>query len=87
MQLLLNIKRIRIKSETGRTGKMRLEIQGEGSVCAGDISTSSDFQIVNPELHLATLNTPDTRISVEFNVESGTGYIKLNKTKKDQAWL
>ena len=56
MQLLLNIKRIRIKSETGRTGKMRLEIQGEGSVCAGDISTSSDFQIVNPELHLATLN-------------------------------
>jgi DNA-directed RNA polymerase subunit alpha len=74
MQLLLNIKRIRIKSETGRTGKMRLEIQGEGSVCAGDISTSSDFQIVNPELHLATLNTADTKISVEFNVESGTGY-------------
>ena len=82
MQLLLNIKRIRIKSETGRTGKMRLEIQGEGSVCAGDISTSSDFQIVNPELHLATLNTPDTRISVEFNVESGTGYIQAQQNEE-----
>ncbi|MCH8897561.1 MAG: DNA-directed RNA polymerase subunit alpha [Chloroflexi bacterium] len=74
MDLLLNIKRIRIHSRSERTGKMRLEVTGEGRVCAGDISTSSDFEIVNPELHLATLNADDSNLSIEFNVEHGIGY-------------
>ena len=74
MELLLNIKRIRIRSQSDRAGKMRLEVTGEGLVCAGDISTSSDFEIVNPELHLATLDTPTSRLFIEFNVEQGVGY-------------
>ena len=74
MDLLLSIKRIRIHALTKRTGKMRLDVTGEGRVCAGDISTASDYQIVNPELHLATLDNPDVTLSVEFNVESGKGY-------------
>jgi DNA-directed RNA polymerase subunit alpha len=74
MDLLLNIKRIRIRSQSERTGKMRLEVSGEGRVCAGDISTSADFEIVNPELHLATLDSNDSNLSIEFNVEHGTGY-------------
>jgi DNA-directed RNA polymerase subunit alpha len=74
MDLLLNIKRIRINSPAQRTGKMRLEVTGEGTVCAGDISTSADFEIVNPELHLATLNDPEVTLSIEFNVDQGVGY-------------
>ena len=74
MELLLNIKRIRIRSQPNRAGKMRLDVQGEGRVCAGDISTSSDFEIVNPELHLATLDSNDSHLSIEFNVEQGVGY-------------
>lgn len=74
MELLLNIKRIRIRSQSDRAGKMRLDVTGEGRVCAGDISTSSDFEIVNPELHLATLDKDDSRLSIEFNVEQGVGY-------------
>ena len=74
MDLLLNIKRIRIHAQSDRTGKMRLDVQGEGRVCAGDIATSSDFEIVNPELHLATLDDQDANLSIEFNVESGLGY-------------
>jgi len=74
MELLLNIKRIRIRSDSDRAGKMRLEVTGEGLVCAGDISTSSDFEIVNPELHLATLDQADSRLFIEFNVEQGVGY-------------
>jgi DNA-directed RNA polymerase subunit alpha len=53
---------------------MRLEIRGEGRVCAGDIATSADFEIVNPELHLATLDSEDAALSVEFNVDHGKGY-------------
>ncbi len=74
MDLLLNIKRIRINSPAQRTGKMRLEVTGEGTVCAGDISTSADFEIVNPELHLATLDDPEVTLSIEFNVDQGVGY-------------
>ena len=74
MELLLNIKRIRIRAQSERAGKMRLDVTGEGRVCAGDIATSSDFEIVNPELHLATLDSADSRLSIEFNVEQGVGY-------------
>jgi DNA-directed RNA polymerase subunit alpha len=70
----MNVKRIRIHSQSERTGKMRLEVTGEGRVCAGDISTSADFEIVNPELHLATLDAADSTLSIEFNVEPGIGY-------------
>ena len=74
MDLLLSVKRIRIHALAKRPGKMRLDVTGEGRVCAGDISTASDFQIVNPELHLATLDNAEVSLSIEFNVESGKGY-------------
>ena len=74
MELLLNIKRIRIRSQSNRAGKMRLDVTGEGRICAGDVATSSDFEIVNPELHLATLDSGDSHLSIEFNVEQGVGY-------------
>ena len=74
MEFLVNVKGVRIRSMADRPGKMRLEIQGEGRVCAGDIATSGDFEVVNPELHLATLDSDEATLSVEFNVESGKGY-------------
>ena len=79
MDLLLSVKRIRIHALTKRTGKMRLDVAGEGRVCAGDIATASDYQIVNPELHLATLDNPDVGLSIEFNVESGKGYQQVSQ--------
>ncbi len=75
MEILLNIKGIRIRSATGRDGKMRLDVSGGGPVCAGDIMTSPDFEIVNPEQHLATLDDDEVRLSIEFNVRQGTGYM------------
>ena len=80
MDFLLNVKRIRIRSVTGRPGKMRLDIRGEGRVCSGDIATSSDFEIVNPELHIATLDSEDANLSVEFNVDHGKGYQPVSQS-------
>jgi DNA-directed RNA polymerase subunit alpha len=80
MDLLLNIKGLRIRSVTGRPGKMRLnEVRGVGEVCAGDIATSADFEIVNPELHIASLSTSDAMLSMELNVEQGKGYKAADK--------
>lgn len=74
MDIILNTKGVRIKPNNNRPGKMRLEVNGEGEVCAGDISTSSDFEIVNPELHLLSLDSKDASIEIEFNVEQGKGF-------------
>jgi DNA-directed RNA polymerase subunit alpha len=75
VEFLLNIKDIRIRSLTDRPGKMFLEVSGEGIVTAGQIQQTADYEIVNPELHLATLESPDARLSVELTVEQGHGYV------------
>ena len=74
MEILHNIAKVRIRPVSGRPGKMRLEVSGEGTVSAGDIATSSDFEIVNPEQHIATLDSADARLAIEMNVEPGKGY-------------
>ena len=74
MELLRNIQKIRIKPVTGRPGKMRIDVLGEGMVCAGDIATSADFEIVNPELHIATVDSPKGQLSIELNLGTGKGY-------------
>ncbi len=74
MEFLLNVKALRIKSLTGQPGKLTLEKQGEGQICAADINPSTDFEIINPEQHLATIDSPDGRLFVEFDVDLGTGY-------------
>jgi DNA-directed RNA polymerase subunit alpha len=79
-EFLISVKAIRLKSLAGRPGKLRLEISREGAVSAGDIIVSSDFEIVNPELHLATLESSEGRLSVEFNVEQGKGYVPASPT-------
>ena len=78
-ELLVNFKSIRLRSPADRPGKLRLEMAGEGWVTAGDIQVSSDFEIVNPELHLATLDSPESRLNVEFNVEQGKGYVPASQ--------
>lgn len=74
MDILYNIGQVRIRSVTGRPGKMRLEVSGEGVITASDIATSSDFEIVNPEQHIATIDASDGSLSIELNVEPGKGY-------------
>lgn len=77
-ELLLNIKGIRLRSEVDRPGKLRLEVAGQGEVSAGDIMASSDFEVVNPELHLATLDSDESKLSIELNVERGISYAEAS---------
>ncbi|MBA7499709.1 DNA-directed RNA polymerase subunit alpha [subsurface metagenome] len=71
---LLNVKALRLKSLSGQPGKLTLEVKGEGQVCAADIKPSTDFEVVNPELYLATLDSTEASLYVEFDVELGEGY-------------
>lgn len=80
IDFLLNVKAIRLRHLAQRSGKLRLEAEGEGQVRAGDIKPSADFEIVNPELYLATLDAPEARLDVEFNVEIGRGYVPASSS-------
>ena len=73
-EFLLNVKALRLKPITGRPGRLILEVEREGQVCAADIEPSADFEIANPELYLATLDSPEARLHVEFDAELSEGY-------------
>ncbi len=74
VEFLLNVKEIRLKPLSGRPGKLILDVAKEGRVCAADIEPSADFEIANPEVYLATLNSSEARLYVEFDVDLGKGY-------------
>ncbi len=73
-EFLLNVKELRLIPLSGQPGRLVLEVEGEGRVCAADIKPSTDFEIANPELYLATLDSPEAKLYVEFDVELGEGY-------------
>ncbi len=74
IEFLLNVKAIRIKALTERPGKLFLDVSGEGRVTAADIKPSAEFEIINPELYLATLDSKDAKLYIEFDVELGFGF-------------
>ena len=73
-EFLLNVKALRLKPLSGQPGKLILSVEGQGRVCAADIEPSTDFEIANPELYLATLDSPEAKLYVEFDVELGEGF-------------
>jgi len=79
-EFLLNVKALRLKPLSYQPGKLILEVEGEGRVCAADIQPSADFEIANPELYLATLDSPEARLYVEFDVELSKGYKEAEST-------
>ena len=79
-EFLLNVKALRLKPISGQPGRLTLEVEGEGQVCAADIKPSTDFEIANPELYLATLDSPEAKLYVEFDVELAQGYAEAESS-------
>ena len=73
-EFLLSVRAIRLRPLSQGAGRLYLEVEGEGVVTAADITPSADFEVVNPELHLATLDSSEARLYAEFSVELGRGY-------------
>jgi DNA-directed RNA polymerase subunit alpha len=72
VELLLNVKEIRVKSSLDDISTLTLSVKG-GEVKAGDIDCPAGVEIVNPELHIATL-AGNTAFEMELTVEKGLGY-------------
>src|SRR5688572_10182521 len=72
--LILNIKDIVLRCTSDEAVSLRLDKRGPGDVTAADIQTTSDVEILNGELHLATVNAKG-RLAVDLTVEQGRGYL------------
>jgi len=78
IQVMLQIKQLRIKMDGVDSTRMHLEVRGEGTVTAADIITPPEVEIVNPELYLFTVDDSKTKLDIEFTVERGRGYSPAN---------
>ncbi len=75
IEFLLNVKELRLRALSDRPGTLVLDVTGRtGPVTAADIQVPEHYEIVNPDLYLATVDAKDGRLYVEFNVDQGQGY-------------
>ena len=79
IQVMLQIKQLRIKMDGVDSTRMHLEVRGEGTVTAADVITPAEVEIVNPDLYLFTVDNQKTKLDIEFTVERGRGYSPANE--------
>jgi len=79
-EIILNIKELRMKLFTDQPKTLYIDYEGEGEIKASDIKADSDVEILNPDLHIATL-TGTNRFFMELNVNHGRGYVPAEQNK------
>ena len=79
--IILNLKDLVLEVETDDPVTLRLDVRGPAVVTAGDIQQTSDVEILNPDLVLATLNAKG-RLALDITVERGRGYVSADKNKQ-----
>jgi DNA-directed RNA polymerase subunit alpha len=81
-QIVLNVKKLRLKSFAAHPVQLRLIKSGAGAVTAADIAESADVEIVNPDLELLTLDSDAGSIDMDITVETGVGYRAAEHTEE-----
>jgi DNA-directed RNA polymerase subunit alpha len=79
--LILNLKDLVLRCESEEPVTLRIDKRGPGDVTAADIQTTADFEVLNPELHLATVNQRG-RLALDLTVEQGRGYLSAERNKR-----
>ena len=80
-ELIVNLKNIRLKFDGDEEKVLRIEAKGEGEVLAGDIITDGTVEILNPDLHIATI-AEGGNLRMEMTADRGRGYNSSEKNKK-----
>ena len=82
-QIVLNVKKIIAKLYGTGTKTVYIQASGEGEVTAGDIKADGEVEILNPDLHIATLG-PDASLNMELTMSHGRGYVPADRNKVNQ---
>lgn len=82
IELILNLKTVRIKNDNEEPVTITLDVKGPGKIMAGDFKVPSGVEIVNKDTYIAEV-LKSGKISLEANIERGTGYLPTEKQNKD----
>jgi len=82
-EIILNLKGLIARLHSEGTKTVYIEAAGECVVTAGDIKADAEVEILNPDLHIATLG-PDATLSMELTISHGRGYVPAEKNKPAQ---
>ena len=84
-EIIINLKNVRLKLDQNEEKTLRIDVKEPGEVTAGDIITDGTVEILNPDLHIATVSEGGT-LKMELTADMGRGYNNAEKNKKpDQA--
>jgi DNA-directed RNA polymerase subunit alpha len=78
--IILNLKDLVLRVYSDEPVTLRLDVRGPAEITAADIALNSDVEILNPGLHLATLNGSG-RLALDLTVEKGRGYVSADRNK------
>ena len=92
MYIILNLKRLAIKDSRGNldsnyldgfeNNKAFIEVSGQTEVTGGDVKLSPEFEVVNKDLHIATLSSSGSNLRIEMTLTRGQGYVSTEENKK-----
>ena len=80
-EIIVNLKNVRLKFDENEEKVLRIDVKGEGEVTAADIITDGTVEILNPELHIATISEGGS-LKMEMTADRGRGYNSAEKNKK-----
>lgn len=83
-QIILNLKQVRIKIFSDKPIRLNLQASGKGEVKASDIDTTGTGEIVNPNLHIASLNDSKAKLNIVMTAEKGVGYLRADEKKTNE---
>ncbi len=81
--IVLNMKQLKVKLHEDGPKIIRLNVSGEREVTAADIQTDDSVEIINPELHVATLDDRDATLEIEIEINSGRGYVEASRNRRE----
>ena len=80
-EIILNIKELALKVHSEGSKVIYIDYEGDGEIKAGDIKTDADVEVLNPELHIATISG-NNRLYMELMVDTGRGYVPAERNKQ-----
>ena len=79
--VILNLKDLLVRVESEEPVTLRFDVRGPADATATDLQTTADVEILNPDLHIATLNAK-ARLALDVTVERGRGYVSADRNKR-----
>src|SRR3984893_17462229 len=83
-QVILNLKELSLKLHSEKPKLLRLDVRGKKDVVAGDLQPDAEVEILNPDLHIATLDGKNAHLAMELVVERGKGYVPAERHPKSE---